>query len=228
MKLIRSLVFFGDSVADVGANVGVYTMELSSAVGPKGKVYSFEPIAENYDILTSLLRKAHLKNVFPFHAALGSVSAEGEMVVPDMEGFVGYYWAHLAKPEEQGRRENVKVLTLDQLAGAGTISRLDFVKCDVEGGELNVIVGGLATIRSQKPGWLVEVSRETSGAVFGFLQEEGYRAFVLDGRLVETEKYRDKEFSNYFFLHPRSVCWERARPLFLNNIIPHSQDAAFV
>jgi len=152
--------------------------------------------------------------VFPFHAALGSAPAQGEMVIPDMAGFTGYYWAHLAKPDEQGRRENVKVLTLDQLAGAGTIKRLDFVKCDVEGGELDVIAGGLATIRSQRPGWLIEVSQKTSEQVFCLLQGEGYRAFVLSENLVETEKYRDKESSNYFFLHPRSICWERARPLF--------------
>lgn len=215
MQLIRSLVSIGDSVADVGANAGWYTAEFSSAVGPQGRVYSFEPVGENYAILVALLRKAHLDNVLPFRAALAAQPAEAEVVIPEMEGFLGYYWAHLAKPEDRGRRETIKVLTLDQLAKAGTIGRLDFVKCDVEGGELNVILGGQATIRSQKPGWLVEVSRDSSGPVFDLFQHEGYQAFVLNnGQLVEVKSYRDKEFSNYFFLHSRSACWERAQSHF--------------
>ena len=48
MNLLESLVLAGDCVADVGANVGAYTKELSRLVGSGGKVYSFEPISENY------------------------------------------------------------------------------------------------------------------------------------------------------------------------------------
>src|SRR5215472_4004080 len=58
MALLKSLVVAGDCVADVGANVGAYTMELSHLVGPGGNVYSFEPISENYDILQAVIRKA--------------------------------------------------------------------------------------------------------------------------------------------------------------------------
>jgi hypothetical protein len=40
MRLLKSFVFRGDCVADVGANVGAYTMELSRLVGDNGNVYS--------------------------------------------------------------------------------------------------------------------------------------------------------------------------------------------
>src|SRR5262247_3697198 len=57
MTLIPFLVGKGDSAFDIGANVGVYTSELASAVGAAGKVYSFEPVQENYDILKALIRR---------------------------------------------------------------------------------------------------------------------------------------------------------------------------
>jgi FkbM family methyltransferase len=209
MTLIKSLVSAGDVVADIGANVGVYTNELSAAVGARGKVYSFEPVMENYDILLTVIRKVHLENVSPFQVALGATVADCEIIIPQMSGFSGYYWAHLAKDGEQGRRESIRVTTLDELRRSGVIAHLDFAKCDVEGGELGVIMGGEETIRSQTPGWLMEVSRDTSAEVFTFFRNCGYCAFVFDGRLVETQNYRDKEFSNYFFLHPDWTLWER-------------------
>jgi FkbM family methyltransferase len=210
MELIKSLVSGGSIAADVGANVGVYTMELSVAVGSQGKVYSFEPVEANFKILSALIRKAALNNVVPFRAAVGSKETDCEVVVPDMSGFTGYYWAHLAEPEERGRGEIVPMVTLDELHSRGTIDCLDFIKCDAEGSELEVIRGSLETIQSQKPGWLIEVSKGTSDDVFSTLRELGYRAFVLDTRLIETEQYRDKEFSNYFFFDPQSKSWPSA------------------
>jgi len=203
MEALEALVNPGDSVADIGANAGVYTKEFSTLVGPAGHVYSFEPIADTFEILKTVINKGHLANVRSFNLALGSQPAEHEMVIPDLGGFTGYYWAHLARTGDSGRREKVKVLTLDDLWKANTIGRLDFIKCDVEGGELEVIRGGLELIRSQLPGWLVEVSRETSEELFKILKELGYRAFVYDHHLIETDGYRDKEYSNYFFIHPK-------------------------
>lgn len=204
MMALNSLVSPGDSVADIGANVGVYTNELSSLVGPTGHVYAFEPILDTFEILQAVISKAHLSNVRLFNVALGSQPAEHEMVIPDLGGFTGYYWAHFAQNGDSGRREKVKVVTLDELCKTNTIGRLNFIKCDVEGGELEVIRGALELVRSQLPGWLLEVSRETSHEVFRMLKGFGYQAFVYDSRLVETDGYRDKEFSNYFFLHPKS------------------------
>jgi len=209
MALIKSLVADGDVVADIGANVGVYTNELSLAVGAHGKVFSFEPVSNNFDIMSALVLQAGLKNVSPYRVAIGSTSAECEIVIPEMSGFTGYYWAHTAEPKDGGRREAVRMTTLDNLHRDHVFDRLNFIKCDVEGGELDVIVGGLEIIRSQAPGWLIEVSKNRSKDVFETLHDLGYRALVFDRRLIETREYRDRAFSNYLFLHPRSAAWDR-------------------
>jgi FkbM family methyltransferase len=210
MALIKSLVAKDDVAADIGANVGVYTNELSRAVGPQGRVFSFEPVSDNYDILARLVLKAHLRNVSAYRVALGSALSECEMVIPEMGAFTGYYWAHVAHAHDRGRRELVKVMTLDELYREEVFDRLNFIKCDVEGSELDVILGGLEIIRSQVPACLIEVSRDKSSDVFEIMHSLGYRGFVFDRRLIETSGYRDQEFSNYFFLHPRSAAWARA------------------
>jgi len=210
--LLKLMIFPGDSVADVGANAGVYTMELSSLVGASGQVFSFEPVSENYDILETVIRRAHLSNVRSFGAALGSTLGQREIAIPDLGAFTGYYWAHFAKTGEPGRREMVDVLTLDELWKQNIIRCLDFIKCDVEGSELEVIRGGLGLIQSQRPGWLLEVSREASGELFCVLKNLGYRVFVYDKKLIPTKSYRDGEFSNYFFFHPESKIWRRVLP----------------
>jgi len=213
MLLLQVIIQPGDSVADVGANIGLYTKEFSSLVGPEGRVYAFEPILENYTILETVIRRAHWTNVQPFHVALGSSSETREMVVPDHAGFTGYYWAHFAEPGDTGRRSTVEVMTLDSFWKRKAIPRIDFIKCDVEGGELEVIRGGLDLLSLQRPGWLLEVSRGASRDVFSLLQELGYHGFVYDGALFPTDSYRDQEFSNYFFFHPSSKTWDRILPV---------------
>lgn len=216
MPLLKLLIAKGDWVLDIGANVGIYTKELSRIVGPDGKVFSFEPVEENYDILTTVVRKNCLENVLAFRLALGDSVKVCEIVIPNMKGFTGYYWAHVAQPGDEGRREMIDVVTLDELRSRTIVTRLDFIKCDVEGGELQVILGGRKILRDQRPGWLLEVSRETSERVFEAFHELGYRCFVLGKHLFETNHYLDKEFSNYFFFHPDSACWTRARSLMLS------------
>jgi FkbM family methyltransferase len=211
MNALPALIAAGDEVADIGANVGAYTKQLSTLVGTNGRVHAFEPVAANYDILQTVVRKGRLANVQLHRLALGATLEQREIAVPDLGGFTGYYWAHVAKPGESG--ETVTVSTLDELSRLGTIARLDFIKCDVEGFELEVLRGARQLIATQHPAWLIEVSRDTSADVFSTLLGSNYRAFVYDGRLHETDGYQDKRFSNYFFFHPQSKAWSRREQL---------------
>jgi FkbM family methyltransferase len=207
MNALKRMIAAGDVVADIGANVGAYTKHFSTLVGPSGRVHAFEPVAANYDILQTVARKGRLQNVQLHRLALGSSLEQREIAIPDLGGFTGYYWAHFAKPGERG--EKVTVSTLDHLLNRKEIQRLDFIKCDVEGSEFEVLNGGSELLRTQRPAWLIEVSRETSGAVFSTLQQQGYRAFVYDGVLRPTDGYLDRQFSNYFFFHPETKIWSR-------------------
>lgn len=214
MDALEGLIVPGDVVADVGANAGSYTKQFSSLVGPQGRVYSFEPIPETFEVLQQVVRRAGLENVSIFQIALGPHARHGRMVIPQEDGFTGYYLAHFAKPDEAGNVVGVTVRAFDGLTKDQGIDRLDFIKCDVEGSELDVLYGSADLILRFKPGWLIEVSRATSEEVFEFLvHRHGYQAYVYSGGLVPTRMYRDKEYSNYFFVHRYSAVWQRARKM---------------
>lgn len=215
IELIRRLVVAGDRVADIGANVGLFTRELAALVTPTGGVYSFEPVISNYKILCAVVEQAHLDNVTPFHVALGAEPGDRTIVVPDAGGFVGYYQAHFdGDGKEAGTREVVTTTTLDTLYAAKSLPPLEFVKCDVEGAELEVLRGGVNLIRDSKPAFMVEVSKRTSDECFHFFHELGYDSLVYDGDLRRTRTYLDGQFSNYFFVHRSSKVATRPGTVF--------------
>lgn len=203
IEAVRALVREGDHVADLGANVGLYTRVLSELTGPTGRVFAFEPIRDNFSILTDVVRSGKLSNVQAFCLAVGREDGEQEMVVPTLDQFEGHYYAHFVSDgEEPGERETVETRTLDGLHTDGLISKLDFVKCDVEGAELGVLEGGRQVLGDHKPSMLIEISKSTSEACFELLLGWGYQGFVYDGTLQKTSGYLDGRFSNYLFLHP--------------------------
>jgi len=60
----------GDSVLDVGANVGQYTLRLSELAGEEGRVIAFEPIIETFEILAAMARRARYRNITLFNIAV--------------------------------------------------------------------------------------------------------------------------------------------------------------
>jgi FkbM family methyltransferase len=202
LDALATLVAAGDHAVDVGANVGIYTKALSGLVGAGGRVHSFEPVADNYAILRAVVRVGHLANVEVFRLALGARPATREIVVPDGAGFGGYYRAHLADDGEPGRRELVDVQTLDALSEAGALGRVDLVKCDVEGAELDVLTGGTALFAAQRPACLVEVSAGTADGVFAFFDDLGYRRLVFDGTLRPADGHDPRRVAKFVFVHP--------------------------
>lgn len=206
MRVLPALVREGDVVADIGANVGLYTTVLSGLVGDTGKVCAFEPIEDNFDILLEVIHRAKLRNVEAKKLALGRTAGTGSMVIPTAHQMEGYYQAHLTDDAgEQGRHETVSIASIDALSESGELDDLDVIKCDVEGGELDVLSGAVRMIERARPTMLIEVSRSTSDACFQFLADLGYRAYVFDGaRCVPTAHYLHRQYSNYFFAHSDS------------------------
>lgn len=210
IPFLNFVIEAGDHVLDVGANAGFYTKELSHLVGPKGWVYAFEPVFETYEILQAVIEKGALTNSRAFQAAVGAKGGRTEVVIPEMDAFRGYYWAHVARDGDTGRRQSIDIVTLDGLLENRVITRVDFVKCDVEGGEVDVLRGSQEILESKRPGWLMEVARETSEQVFGLFRAAGYRAFVCaESVLRPIDGSHDGESPNYFFFHPESLVWSR-------------------
>jgi len=178
----------GMTVMDIGANVGFYSLLISRAVGPSGKVYAFEPIPEIFARLKEHIALNNATNVIPVPIALSDEKGKAKMSV---KGGGSSFFRHLSDEFVE-----VQVERLDDFVEREGIERVDAIKIDVEGAELKVIRGADKTIRRDKPILMVEIQAATLQAA-GTTPEElfetivgyGYNAFVIrHGKLIPTDK----------------------------------------
>jgi len=204
--VLRHLLELGQSVADLGANIGVYAKYLSECVGPSGRVISVEPIPPTFDILCSNVRKLGLNNVELKNCAISDKEGQVRMQVPKYDsGGENFYEARIDDGNDgaSSRSFVVPATTIDALLSE--VSTVQFIKCDVEGHELNCIRGATRTIKRSKPAWLIEISgdmdneRSTSYETFRILSDNGYKAYWFDGARLRGWHPGAKSV-NYFFL----------------------------
>ncbi len=191
---LRSLVGAGSVCLDVGAAAGLYTLMLSQLAGREGRVHSVEPLPFAHPVWTRLLRARAAGNVRHHPVALSAEPGSSVMSVPlgrygpvtgrsfvtDRSSGLGSnaeFAGHLAV--------DVPVETVDGLCASAGLSRLDFVKVDVEGAELLVLEGGRQAIESFRPALLVEIeARHTSrygyspADITGWLTQRGYTMHI--------------------------------------------------
>jgi FkbM family methyltransferase len=133
-ELIRKILFQGAVVADVGANIGIYSQFLSSCVGPSGLVHSFEPSQDNFRRLSAATRD--VSNVRLTQAAVGERSGRCELYVSDELNV-----DHRAYKADGDSRRVVptQMVALDDYFKHG--QRVDLIKMDIQGYELHALRG---------------------------------------------------------------------------------------
>ena len=166
----------GMLVADIGANLGGYSMLASKRAGPRGRVYAFEPEPDNFRRLSR--RVAGLHNVVPVGKAIGASSGEATLNVDP------FHQRHSLN-RSGGRSITVAVTTLDDFVREHSLPGFDVVKLDIEGAELEAIAGMPGVLSgSRRPVVLCEVHPPLSAArLRDALAVHGYRCEALDGQL---------------------------------------------
>jgi FkbM family methyltransferase len=171
-KLLKSLVQPGQTVIEVGANIGSHTVGLAKRVGPAGKVFAFEPQRACFALLQSQIALNQLHNVVAFNE--GSGANDCEMWLPEIDySVLGNFGGVSLQRSEPGRHEKVKVRRLDDIF-AGTPVHL--IKIDVEGMEQEVLEGARELIEGSRPVLYVENDRtEKSAGLISWIHDRGYR-----------------------------------------------------
>jgi FkbM family methyltransferase len=207
---LRHLVGAGSVCADVGAAAGLYTQALSQLAGPSGQVHSVEPLAFAHPVWTRVLGTRNAPNVRQHAMALGAEPGRGLMSVPvgrygmvTGRSFLADRCRGLGSNAEFGGQVDVSV-PVGTLDGLG-LSRLDFIKIDVEGGELGVLHGGAGVIDAFRPALLVEIeARHTARYEYGppelagWLARRGYQMYAWRQGWQEARQVRP-EVRNYLF-----------------------------
>jgi FkbM family methyltransferase len=179
---------FGDGVVtiDGGANIGVHTIEWARHMHGWGQVLAFEAQEVVYYALAGNIALNNALNARARLAALGGTV--GELAVPRPDYFKPASFGSLelrkgAKTENIGQAVSyapedcdiVPMVSLDSL----DLGRLDFIKLDVEGFELETLRGGVATLTARRPVLLIEVIKSDRAAIQDFLTNAGYRIFPM-------------------------------------------------
>lgn len=183
-KLLNS----GDGVVDGGANQGIYTCAFGAWVGQTGRIYAFEPLDYAIAALRANVRLNDLGNVTIFEGALSD--RPGVTFIDVTNGPVS---ASIVYDFGHKRGTEVTTYAIDNLRDQGKISRIHFMKLDVEGAEMMTLTGAEKAIREDRPRICVEATNEALyGQVNLFLSNLGYSAYVFDlhGNLQRFQSYK--------------------------------------
>jgi FkbM family methyltransferase len=152
-RALTSAVRQGMTVFDIGAHIGYYTLLLAKCVGPNGRVFSFEPLPGNFDLLRKNVQLNNLTQVQTFNQAVFSRVGEITISVPDDQPNSGNGSVCLDEGVQQFR---VNAVSLDAFCEEFLI-RPDVLKMDVEGAEYEVLRGAKRVIAQFRPKLLIEL-----------------------------------------------------------------------
>ncbi len=200
--LVERVASYGDRFIDVGANVGDWLgMARDSMHGRTFAALAFEPSRSAFDALECRFRSEF--RITPFNVALGSEpgslaffeepdAGRGSTLVPDF----------MRTP---GTTRTVTVTTLDAALREAGWDRVDLLKIDAEGYDLQVMRGGSQALSSRSIGvvqfeynrpW--QLAGDTLRAAYTLLESRGYRVFVLKRDGLYTLNYlRYEEYFEY-------------------------------
>ncbi len=185
---------------DIGANLGLYTRELSRC---SKRVHAFEPSRA----MAALLRRTSAPNVLIHEVALSDRHGVSALNMPVNGGDPVYSLASLEPPSSDDHRastqELVEVARLDRTVR----DDVAFVKVDVEGHELEVLKGATGVIERSKPIFLVEAEERhrpaATASIFAFFEAKDYRGFFLrDGDVVPVSEFDAEQMQDVAALLP--------------------------
>lgn len=179
-------------IFDVGANIGTYSSWVAKwSASKNGKVYAFEPQRIVFQMLCANMSINNIFNVYAFEMGLGDKKQQIKIVEADYNligSFGSYSLTKQNTPEYKStnKQQTINVDTLDNFVRVHKIPKVDFIKIDAEGMDIEVLNGSINTIKKFKPKLLVEYlnlgstedeksSTEGFGILDTKLRDLGYR-----------------------------------------------------
>ena len=212
--ILKSFLKPGDRVFDVGANNGDWAL-LALNIHSDIRLNCFEPVPIHFQQLALKLTSFCAKNISPFRRELNMLAisdhqGKGEMFFIDDIFDQGCSLIYRSGYPSHKQITQVELDTLDHFCGTHEISKIDFLKIDVEGSELNVLKGANHLLSNHQ---IIALQFEYGGTypdagitlkeVMRMLTSAGYSIFRLCARgLIHISHWEDSlecvQLCNYF------------------------------
>lgn len=153
LKRYSKLIKKGDTILDIGANVGVFSLLGSKIVGETGKIYAFEPSKNTFEALSENIALNGFKNIYPQQLALSNT--EGVIYLGTVENDALNF---IDKNNTKG--EAVDMVTLDKWLKINNLPKIDFIKIDIEGAELLCFKGAVEMLKKTPPTIIMECNEK--------------------------------------------------------------------
>jgi FkbM family methyltransferase len=142
VEFLKSIAQGGMHVIDVGANIGITSVAIAKRIRRVGRLHSFEPVPDYFDILKDNVSSNRLANVKVY-----------ELAVTDRVGRSAFYQKESSSGivfEEGARKLEVSTISIDRFLYDEKIDRIDLINMDCEGSELLVLKGAKESLRKNK------------------------------------------------------------------------------
>ncbi|HEX4923557.1 MAG TPA: FkbM family methyltransferase [Bdellovibrionales bacterium] len=141
-QLFRLMGLDGAVCVDIGANLGLHTVELGARAGARGRVYAFEPSRHNFGLLQENIALNGLNNVTAVHAALSDREGTARLRL----SATNFGDHQVATAGTGGAYEEIKLTTGDAALAGESEGRVKLIKIDVQGHEYQVMQGLTKTL----------------------------------------------------------------------------------
>lgn len=191
--LVKREIKTGNTVIDVGSNIGYYTLLFAKLVGTNGRVYAFEPESDNFDLLKKNITVNNYKNIIIEKKAVSNTTKKVTLYRAK-EGIgehrIDFPWF------DNGGTE-VEAIRLDDYIN----ENIDFIKIDCEGAEYNVLLGMKKILEKNKNiKILIEYGEKqlqefgvSKADFFNFLELQNFKIFFINQKTNSFELLTKKE-----------------------------------
>ena len=178
---VKKLIKKGDTIIDIGGNLGYYAALFAEWTGPTGRVYTVEPVPVFREVLSA--NTAHFDNVTVYPFALGNENGRKiTMGVPTGHKHFRHGLTHVIN--EKSTDKYTHTFEAEMRRGSdlfADLTRLDYIKMDVEGYEIHILPEIKPVIERHKPVIQVELGHGTRAELIRLLQSMHYTPYIVRG-----------------------------------------------
>lgn len=183
MDIFKTIINEGDTVIELGAHIGYISLYFSKLAGASGKLYVFEPGANNLPYTRANLGNSNVKNIELVEKAVSDQNGTATFYLENITGqsnslVKDYRVTNKIQSKSyldlQKNAVEVETIRLDDFVQQRNINKVDFVKIDIEGAEYMALKGMTRILDVLHPTMMIEVT-ENHEALFNLLKEKGYK-----------------------------------------------------